>query len=95
MITKETRNDSYEAIKHDSATRRLVILEILKINDGMTAKEVAEELYRRGITPSDVHNYAAPRLTELYNEGKIEITGKKLCPHTLRNVAVWEIVADE
>jgi len=89
-IPQETRRESYAAVKQDAAARRRVILEILAENEnGMTAREIARELHRRGITPTDERNYAAPRLTELYQAGKITTTGKKPCPQTGRNVAVW------
>ena len=88
-IPQETRRESHAAASRDAADRRRVILEILTERGGMTAREVAGELHRRGITPSDERNYAAPRLTELYKAEKITTTGKKLCPQTGRNVAVW------
>ena len=50
-IPQETRRESYEAAKQDAAVRRRVILEILTEKGGMTAREVAGELHRRGITP--------------------------------------------
>jgi repressor of nif and glnA expression len=95
MITQETRRESYEVITQDTAARRRVILEILPENEnGMTAREIAGELHRRGITPTDERNYSAPRLTELYQAGKIKTTSKKSCPQTGRNVTVW-VIQDE
>ena len=90
-LTQETRRESFEAAKADAAARRRVILEILTERGGMTAREVAGELHRRGITPTDERNFAAPRLTELYHAGKIITTGKKPCAHSGRNVAVWAV----
>ena len=90
-ISQETRRESYEAVKQDAAARRRVILDILTENGGMTAREVSAELHRRGITPTDERNYAAPRLTELCKAGKVTTTGKKICPQTGRNVAVWTV----
>ena len=90
-LTQETRRESYEAAKQDAAARRRVILEILTEKGGMTAREVSGELHRRVITPTDERNYAAPRLTELYKDGKIEVKRKKICPQTGRNVAVWAV----
>lgn len=89
-VTVQTRRESYRAAQEDAAARRRVILEILSTHrEGMTAREVAGELHRRGITPSAERNYAAPRLTELAEAGKVHVIGKKPCPHTGRNVAVW------
>jgi len=92
-ISQETRRESYEAAKQDAAARRRVILEILTEHGGMTAREVAGELHRRGITPTDERNFAAPRLTELKEAGKVEVTGKRPCKQTGRNVAVWAVKA--
>ena len=91
LLTQETRRDSFNATKPDAAIRRSVILEILTEKGGMTAREVSGELHRLGITPTDERNYAAPRLTELYKAGRIKTTGKKVCPQTGRNVAVWAV----
>lgn len=94
-ITEKTRRESYEAAKPDAAARRHVILEILTENpDGMTAREVSAELHRRSITPTDERNYAAPRLTELYKDGKVICTSKRQCPLTKRYVAVWTVRGD-
>ena len=90
-VTEETRRESYGAAKQDAAARRRVILEILTERGGMTAREVAAELHRRGITPSIERNFAAPRLTELKEAGKTEASGKKICDYTGRCVTIWTI----
>jgi len=90
-IPQETRRESHKAAKQDAAARRRVILEILTERGGMTAREVAGELHSRGITPTDERNFSAPRLTELHKDGKITVTGKRICPQTGRNVAVWAV----
>ena len=89
-IPKETRRESYNAVMQDAAARRRVILEILtEHSGGMTAREVAAELHRRGITMSIERNFAAPRLTELKEAGKTEASGKKICDYTGRSVTIW------
>jgi hypothetical protein len=91
-IPHETRRDSHAAASRNAADRRRVILEILaESENGMTAREIAGELHRRGITPTEERNYAAPRLTELNKDGKVNFTSKKLCPLTRRYVAVWTV----
>jgi len=91
-IPQQTRRESYEAAKQDAAARRRVILEILTEHpDGMTAREVAGELHRRGVVPTNERNFAAPRLTELKEAGKVKAIGKKICTHSGRNVAVWAV----
>jgi hypothetical protein len=88
-VTGETRRESYTAIQEDAAARRRVILSILTERGQLTAREIAAELHRRGITPSDERNYSAPRLTELREAGKVVVTGKKICDRTGRSVALW------
>lgn len=90
-ITDETRRESHSAAQQEAAARRRVILEILSGSAGMTAREVAAELHRRGVTPSGERNFAAPRLTELKAAGKIEVSGKTICADTGRSVAVWRV----
>ena len=87
-ITKETRRESYETVKPDTQRRRQVILEILGDRE-MTATEIAEALYQKGITPFYERNFAAPRLTELKEEGKVITVGKKYCAKTGRKIAIW------
>ena len=90
-ISDETRRESYDAAQRDTAERQRVILAILNGSEGMTAREVASELHRRGVTPSDERNYSAPRLTELKAAGQVEMTGKKICERSGRSVAVWAV----
>ena len=94
-IPKETRRESYDAVLPTAELRRNIILDILRGHGGMTAQEVADELHRRGCTPSNERNFAAPRLTELKEAGKVEATGKKICGKTGRNVTVWAVRKEE
>ena len=86
-IAKETRHESYETVKPSIMRRHAIILEILGNNE-MTATEIAEILYIRGITPFYERNFAAPRLTELKAKGKVETVGKRLCEKTGRKISV-------
>jgi len=87
-ITEETRRESYHAIQPAAQRRREIILEVLSDKE-MTATEIAEMLYARGDTPYYERNFAAPRLTELKNDGKVKTVGKRFCEKTRRMVAVW------
>ena len=87
-VTTDTRRESYNTVKPSAKRRRQVILEILGDRE-MTANEVAEALYKNGITPYFERNFAAPRLTELKAEGKVITTGKRFCEKTGRMIAVW------
>jgi len=88
-ISKETRRQSYRAVLLTLTERQENVLNILKARGDMTAQEVAAELHRRGVTPSDERNFAAPRLTELAAIGLVWAVGKKICEKTGRTVAVW------
>jgi signal recognition particle subunit SEC65 len=92
-ITSETRRESYHAVKPDAQRRRQVILDILGDRE-MTATEIAEALFQKGITPFYERNFAAPRLTELKKDGKVITTGKKYCEKTGRMIAVWAKVRE-
>lgn len=97
-ITRETRRESYEAL--DAATIYRHIIDILggiladgeSETEGMTAREIAEEMYNRHYIPYPVRQAAAPRLTELERVGVVEVTGKKLDERTGRKVAVYRLV---
>lgn len=97
-ITEETRRESFEAL--DAATVNRHIIDILGgilpeegETEGMTAREIAEEMYKRHYIPYPVRQAAAPRLTELVAAGVVEVTGKKLDEQTDRKVAVYRLVA--
>jgi len=97
-ITEQTRTDSYEAL--DAATIYRHITDISRgilpdgegEIEGMTAREIAEEMYKRHYIPYPVRQAAAPRLTELERVGVVEVVGKKLDEQTGRKVAVYRLV---
>jgi DNA-binding XRE family transcriptional regulator len=76
----ETRREAYHGM--DKAKRRNDILAIMK-DKPMTAREVAYALGFRE------RNAAAPRLTELFKAGVVEITGKRTDSITGRPVSVY------
>ena len=84
-VTLTTRHEANEKI--DKAKRQRQILTIL--TRPMTAKEVAVEMYRQGLTDSADRNNAAPRLTEMSKDGRVEPVGKKRCSYTGKTVAVY------
>ena len=91
-ITKETRRESYDAVLPTLTARQDTVLQILKDCGDMTAQEIATELHRRGITPTDERNFSAPRLTELADMGLVRAVGKKVCNKTGKTVSVWSAV---
>ena len=91
-ITKETRRESYHAVLPTLTERQKTVLQILNDCGDMTAQEIATELWRRGITPTDERNFSAPRLTELSDKGLVKAVGKKICGKTGKKVTVWSAV---
>jgi len=89
-ITKETRKESYE--KLDSATLRQKILDVLSNGVALSAKDIAVILHNRHLIPYPVRQAVAPRLTELVEEGLVEVWGKTYDTETERNVAAYRLV---
>lgn len=90
--TLETRHEANETV--DKKLRYKQILEILSSGKEMTAKEIAQEMYMRGYTPTNERNFVSPRITELLqdpNTDYIEIVGKKKCEWTNKMVTVFKI----
>lgn len=88
FTTLENRSESNERV--NKKLRYLQILDILG-NRQMTAKEIAVEMEDKGYTTNDDRNNAAPRLTELCQQGKVEVVGKRECIYSGRKVTVYEV----
>ena len=88
MITYETRHDSNESVNKEK--RYMQIKQILG-EKSMTAREIAEEMYRLGFTNNKERNNSAPRLTELRDRCEVEVIGKKKDEQTGKMVAVYKI----
>ncbi len=89
-ITKNTRQLSFEDIQQKTKVRYEQIINILS-NKEMTAKEIAVEMYKRGLTDSGDRNYSQPRLCELMRMNLVEVVGKKTCEFTNKKVAVYRL----
>lgn len=89
-ITEETRRESYE--KLDSATLRQNILNVLSNEWAISAKDIAVILHSQHLIPYPVRQAVAPRLTELVEEGLVEVSGKTYDTETERSVAVYRLV---
>lgn len=92
IITLENRRESYESL--DKQKRYIQILEVLGKNK-MTAKEIAVEMFTRGMIPNSERNFTAPRLTELSYEGIVEPIGKKKCEYTGKTVSVFQVRSEK
>lgn len=72
-------------------TRKQNILGILEDNkDGLTAEEIANELFERGNVPYVDKKFVSPRLTEMLHSGEVNVCGSRLSAITNRNTAVWK-----
>lgn len=93
-ITLKNRREAYENVKPKRDSRKDMILEVLRngIPGGMTAEEVAQQLLADGKIPYIDPNFTRPRLTELKEDGKVEVVGKRRSAITSRNTAVWMVI---
>lgn len=89
-LTKQTRRESYENL--DVETLYKNIKDVLAGGIKLTAREIAEILYWRGVVVYPVRQAVAPRLTELVDKGIVEVVGKIHDTQTGRNVAVYRLV---
>lgn len=89
MTTLECRSESHEKV--DKAKRRREILFIMKGNRIMTAMEVANELLNHGFVNRLDRNNAAPRLTEMCQDGTVDVVGKKKDEWTGKMVTCYQI----
>lgn len=85
--TTDTRAEANESVSRETRYRQ--ILECLRENGNMTAKETAEIMLRKGYIPTSERNFTAPRLTELSKNGVVEPVGKKKCQFTGKTVAIY------
>lgn len=89
-ITLETRAEAHETV--DKKKRYRQIMSILCFSpDGLTAKEIAVQMYLNGWIPTSERNFTAPRLTEMCMSGKVEPVGKRVCQFTGKKVTVYAL----
>ncbi len=89
ISTFENRREANETVDRERRYRQ--IKEILGGGKEMTAKEIAVEMFQRGYIPTTERNFAAPRLTELSQNGVVEPIGKQKCEYTGKMVAVYRL----
>jgi hypothetical protein len=92
FTTKQTKKSSHKEVNKTLGERQRIVLDHLKtvFNDGATAKELSNSLYRQGLVPSPERNSVHPRLKELVDAGLVTIVGKKTCQFTSRKVAIYK-----
>lgn len=90
--TFETRFEANESV--DKQLRYKQIIEILlEYPNGLTAKEIAVEMCKRGYTPTSERNFTSPRLTEMSRVGIVEPIGKTKCRYSGKMVSVFKLIA--
>ena len=72
----------------------ILILEQLGY-EAMTAREIATVLYKHKKVLEPIRQQVQPRLTELVQDGRIEVCGKRHDSLTDRNVAIYRKVAKD
>lgn len=93
--TLETRAEAHEKV--DKKRRYSQIIECLSEArdglhlNGLTAKEVAVMMMKKGYIPTSERNFTAPRLTEMAQDGVVEPIGKITCSYTGHKVAVYAL----
>lgn len=68
------------------------ILGTLRREGDCTAYEVAVHMKNNGYIPMAHRQATQPRLTELRHDGIVEVVGKKLDPHTKKQVSVYHLI---
>lgn len=87
-IPTQCRNEAFKKV--DKQTLYIAIKEVLS-NGNYTAREIAEILFKKGITLSRGRQSVAPRLTELKDKGIVEEVEKKYDTLTKVNVSVYRL----
>lgn len=90
-ISADTRFESYQKV--DKNRMYGLILSTLKEHEqnGLTARELAVILYNQGHIKSNERQATAPRLSELVDDEKVVVIGKRLDDISLKNVAVYSL----
>ena len=85
--TEQTRRESNK--KTNRKNMYYNVVKVLGIGT-MTAREIAEKLYSKGAIAYPARAVIQPRITELVEDGKLVVVGKKFDCATNRNVAVYK-----
>ena len=89
MTTYDTRHDAHESVNKQQ--RYDQIIECLTEKPNQTAKEIACMMVSKRMIPYADRNFTAPRLTEMFHDGRVEVVGKRECKWTHRMVSVYNL----
>ena len=92
IVTFNTRGDSNEVVDREKRYKQIIEIMTEHSQRPLSAKEIAVFMKRKGYTPTDERNFAAPRLTELSQKGVVEPCGKIKCLYTGKTVAVYRLI---
>lgn len=90
--TAKTRRESHKKTKKTKMYEK--VLTALG-NEVLTAREIAIRLYDAGAIEYPARAVVQPRITELVENGTIEVVGKKYDSQTERNVAQYSRIESE
>ncbi len=90
-ILRQDREEAYESVKPSIPKRKGEILSCLSNGEEMTVTEILEELVHRGVLIFPDRNYVAPRLSEMREDGLVEVVGHRPS-RTGRNEAIWKLI---
>lgn len=91
-ITKSTRRESLKKVTEELGERQKSVLNFLKQSKvPMTAREIALEMYMRGLIKSPERNMVHPRLNELVVKELVVVNGKKKDKVMNRMVATYKL----
>lgn len=92
-VTLQNRAEAEKKV--GKKTRQQQIATILEdYPDGLTAREIAYHLAYRNYTRTMDRNNAAPRLNEMWRDGRVEVIGTRKCDETGKTVAVYRLVSE-
>lgn len=88
IATYTTRGLANESV--DRQARYKQIIEILKETDKpMSAKEIAVVMKEKGYAPTTERNFSAPRISEMIQNGTLDVATKKRCEYTGKLVTTY------
>lgn len=93
----ETRGEALEKVDKKKRYSQIIecLLEARKGHlKGLTAKECAVMMMKKGYVPTSERNFTAPRLNEMMNDGVVEPIGKVECEYTHRPVTVYALIKE-
>ena len=89
--TLDTRGEAHEKVDKKKRYSQIIECMLEFGNHGLTAKECAVLMMKKGYIPTSERNYVSPRLTELGKNGVVEPIGKTICSYTGKKVSVWAL----